>query len=207
MKNIIVYLLGAIVLTSCGAPGYQGTSTVYDSRENGKMIIQNASLRVSTRNTDSLNAQLTRLATKYEGYAVTIGNDYSVIRVKSQQLDAALKDIATLVKVKSKSVSGRDVTEEYRDYEIRFDNATKARQRYLELLSKAENVEAMLKVEKELERLNGEIDLLKGNMGKLEHLNEYATISLNITQKKKLGILGHVVVTLYKGVKWLFVRD
>jgi hypothetical protein len=207
MKNLIILLLGAIALTSCGAPGYHGTSTVYGSRENGKMIIQNALLRVSTKNADTLNAQLIRLAEKYEGYAVTVGNDYSTIRVKSQHLDAALKDVGMLVKVKSKSVSGRDVTDEYRDYEIRLDNATKARARYLELLSKAENVEAALKVEKELERLNGEIDLLKGSMGKLEHLNEYATISLNITQKKKLGILGHVVVTLYKGVKWLFVRD
>ncbi len=207
MKTLFLLSIVSFALFACGAPGYQGVSTSYGGREGGKMIIQNATLHVSTRNADTLNAQLTRLAAKYEGYAVTIGNDYSVIRVKAQQLDAALKDLATLVKVKSKSVSGRDVTEEYRDYEIRLDNANKARQRYLELLSKAENVEAALKVEKELERLNGEIDLLKGSMGKLEHLNEYATISMNITQKKKLGILGHVVVTLYKGVKWLFVRD
>jgi hypothetical protein len=55
--------------------------------------------------------------------------------------------------VKDKNIAGEDVTEEYRDLEIRLDSAEKTRQRYLELLNKAERVKEILKIEKELERL------------------------------------------------------
>ena len=46
------------------------------------------------------------------------------------------------------------------DLEIRLENAEKARNRYLELLDKAETVGEVLSVEKELERLNEKIDLI-----------------------------------------------
>ena len=214
MKTLFILTLVSVMLFACGESTYHGTTTLPvpryrhdDAGGQKKMIIQQVSLNLVVPNTDTLNAQLARLAVKYEGYVVTAGTEYSAIRVKAVNLELALKELSTLGSIKSKSVSGHDVTEEYHDYQIRFENATKARERYLELLSKAENVEATLKVEKELERLNGEIDLLKGKMGKLEHLSDYATINVDIRQKRKLGVLGHVFVTLYKGVKWLFVRD
>jgi hypothetical protein len=83
----------------------------------------------------------------------------------------------------------------------------KARERYLELLEKAENVQAALMVEKELERLNGEIDMLKGKINRLEHITEYSSITVYIKEKVKPGIIGYVFVGLYKGDKWLFVRN
>jgi hypothetical protein len=77
----------------------------------------------------------------------------------------------------------------------------------LELLAKAENVEAALKVEKELERLNSTIDLLKGKMNRINHLAEFSTITINLKEKKKPGIIGYVGIGIYRSVKWLFVRN
>jgi hypothetical protein len=106
----------------------------------------------------------------------------------------------------SKNVYGKDVTDEYFDNEIRLDNANKARQRYLELLQKAENVATTLLIEKELERLNVEIDSLKGKLERMNHLTDFSTIEIYLEQKEKLGILGYVFIGLYKGIEWLFVR-
>ena len=122
-------------------------------------------------------------------------------------MDAAVKAIARLGKIQNQSLQGRDVTNEYLDYEIRLDNAIKARERYLELLNKAENVEAALQVERELERLNETIDLLKGRMNRIEHLSTFATITVELKEKKKPGILGYIGLGLYHSVKWLFVRN
>lgn len=148
-----------------------------------------------------------KLPKKYEGYFTTLGTHQTNIRVKAKHLDAALKDIESLGKVREKNLTGDDVTEQYMDYEIRLDNAKKARDRYLELLAKAENVEAALKVEKELERLNGEIDLMQGRMNRLSHLEDFSTIQISLKEKKKPGILGYVGLGLYHAVKWLFVRN
>jgi hypothetical protein len=112
-----------------------------------------------------------------------------------------------LGKVQSQSVSGQDVTDQYRDYQIRLENAEKSRDRYLELLAKAENVEAALQVERELERLNETIDLLKGRMNRMDHLEAFSTITVQIKERKKPGVLGYVGLGVYHAFKWLFVRN
>lgn len=177
-----------------------------ESGDVSRVIIYNASVDLKVKNTDTTLSRIKAIALKHGGYATSLGNTYASIRVKAENLNAALADISRLGKVTTKSVSGEDVTDQYYDYTIRLENAQKARTRYLELLAKAENVEAALKVEKELERLNGEIDLLQGKINRLKHLEEYSTITVYIHQKKKLGVLGYVSVGLYKGVRWLFVR-
>lgn len=172
-----------------------------------RIMIYNASLTLSVRNTDSTNNHLARVAAKYEGYVLSMGTERSVIRVKAGRLNEALNSICTGGKLREKNVYSEDITHEYKDAKIRLENSMKARQRYLELLAKAENVEAALKVEKELERLNTEIDVLEGRLKRLEHLTEYSTITVNLEKKTRPGILGYVFVGLYKGVKWLFVRN
>lgn len=172
-----------------------------------RIVIYNASLNIIVKAPDSTNVLLTEIAMKYDGYVQTLGSRRSIIRVKADNLHEALADISGLGKVKSKTVSGEDVTDQYTDYKIRLENAYNARKRYLQLLEKAENVEAALKVEKELERLNGDIDSMEGRLKMLEHLSSYSTITVNMEEKVKPGILGYIGIGIYKSVKWLIVRN
>lgn len=172
-----------------------------------KKIIYNADLRMSVKKPDTTNKELVKIAQRYEGYAQSVATNYTVIRVKADKLDMALKDIEELGRIDYRNVKADDVTDQYYDYKIRLENAEKARQRYLELLEKAANVDETLKVEKELERLNEEIDLLKGRLTRLDHLNTYATISIRLQEKVKPGVLGYVFIGAYQGIKWLFVRN
>ncbi len=186
------------------APGH--TDAGHDSNAKRK-IIYNARLNLQVRNLDTTNQRLTEIAEKYKGYVQTIGTYFTVIRVEAKSLDAAITAVSSLGKVKSKSLTSNDVTNEYFDLKIRLENYQKSRKRYLELLEKAQTVEEILQVEKELERLNGEIDRLKGKIKRYNHLTQLATITVNLEQKKKLGILGAISVGLYKAIKWLFVRN
>ena len=151
--------------------------------------------------------QIADIAEKYGGYVNEMGTYQATIRVESGQLDAAIADLATLGKLARKNIVGQDVTEAYQDYQIRLENAQKARDRYLELLNKAETVEEILKVERELERLNETIDLLKGKMARIEHLEAYSTITVALRERKKPGLLGYIGLGVYHAVKWLFVRN
>ncbi len=166
-----------------------------------------AYLSLVVENPDSAGRQMGRIAEKYNGYINEIGTTRTVIRVESGQLDAAIAEIEALGKLRSKNIVGQDVTEEYQDYNIRLENAEKARSRYLELLDKAETVEEILKVEKELERLNETIDLLKGRMARLDHLEAFSTISVELRERKKPGLMGYIGLGVYHAVKWLFVRN
>jgi hypothetical protein len=170
-----------------------------------RKMIYDASISIIVKKPDTTNTYLVIIAKKYKGYVLSTNTNYTTIRVKADSLQLAMKEIATLGKVKYKNIYAEDITEEYADLKIRLENAEKARTRYLELLAKAATVEETLKVEKELERLNTEIDLLEGKMGRMDHLVTYSTIKVTLQQKVKLGPLGFVFKYLYKGVRFLFV--
>jgi hypothetical protein len=171
-----------------------------------KMLVYNANIGITVKNSDSTISQITRIAAEQKGYVVSKSNYQITIRIESEKLDGTVAQVSKLGKLTSKSVSTTDVSDNYADVKIRLDNAEKARTRYLELLAKAENVEAALKVEKELERLNTEIDQLRGQVIKMEHDVRFSTLTVNVNQKQKLGPLGYLFVGIGKGIGWLFVR-
>jgi hypothetical protein len=214
---IILIVLSFFSLMSCSSSksAYRSSPEYYtqvkegaglEYQEDNRKILYSAYLSLAVKSPDTANTHLEQIARRYEGYVNQIGTYQSVIRVKSDQLDAALAEVEALGKIKSKSLTGQDVTDEYLDYQIRLENATKARDRYLELLNQATSVEEILMVEKELERLNETIELMKGRMSRIDHLDEFATITVSLSEKKKPGVLGYVALGVYHGVKWLFVK-
>ena len=179
----------------------------YSDEKEIRKILFSAYLTVEVDIPDTASGALKTIAKKYGGYVQESGSNRTIIRVRSEQLQTALEDIAGVGHITNKNVVGNDITDEYLDIKIRLDNALKARERYLQLLEKAENVEATLKVEKELERLNETIDRLKGRVNKFNHLSEYSTITVTIEKKSQPGILGYIFLGMYYSVKWLFVMD
>lgn len=177
------------------------------SMKTERKVLFSAYLSLTVSQPDTANVYIQKITQKYDGYVSQIGTERTIVRVKSMFLDSAIANISALGRVEYKNITGEDVTEDYLDFKIRLENAEKARKRYLELLEKAENVEAALKVEKELERLNGSIDLLKGKMNRINHLSEFSTITIQLKEKKKPGIVGYVGIGIYRSVKWLFVRN
>jgi hypothetical protein len=172
-----------------------------------RKVLYSARLTLTTKNPDSAAAAISRIAVHHQGYMSRSGTQTVVIRVKSTQLAEALTEIAALGKVTDRALTGQDVTDEYMDHQIRLENALKARSRYLELLDQATNVDEALKVERELERLNETIDLLKGKIASMDHQEQYSKITVDLRQKVKPGPLGYIGIGVYHTVKWLFVRN
>lgn len=172
-----------------------------------RKVISSADIRLETSQPDTVHNKVIDLAGKYQGY-VLLSEDYkTTIRIPSLHFVDAITEIETLGEVVSKKLSGKDITENYNDLEVRLDNAEKTRQRYLALLERANSVTEMLKIEAELVRINTNIEILKGKLRRMSHLVEYATISVNTDNQVRPGPLGYVFVGLHKGIKWLFVWD
>jgi hypothetical protein len=187
------------------APGAAASESKASGGDAGqRMIISQAYLSLNVEEVDKAVEAIIAVAKKYNGYVVSSGNT-TVIRVEAQSLPDALKEVKAIGSVTSSEVQEQDVTKQYSDTSIRLENAKAARARYLELLAKAENVEAALQVEKELERLNGEITLLESDMGNLSHLTQYATINASLHKAVKPGPVGWIFYGLYRIVEWLFV--
>jgi hypothetical protein len=170
----------------------------------GQMIVSTAFLTLEVDDVEQAVGKIVATAKRNGGYVVSSGNR-TVIRVAAGSLAMALDEITALGKVTARQISEQDVAKQYSDTAIRLENAQAARARYLELLAKAEDVEAALMVEKELERLNGEISLLESDLGNLAHLVQYATINVNLAKRVTPGPLGWIFYGLYRAIEWLFV--
>ena len=174
IARISLGLLTALLLfSSCKTADSLSYSTTSPSSYKSeapadRMILYSASMILEADIPDTAIARIDHLSKMYKGYITEISETSIYLRVPNASLDEVMAAVGTLGKVIREQKSGRDVSDEYTDLGIRLENAQKARQRYLELLEKAANVEEALLVEKELERLNGTIDQLTGRMKGLE---------------------------------------
>ena len=91
-----------------------------------------------------------------------------VFRVPAAQFDAVLAGIEALGAVASRRVTAEDVTDRVRDLELRIRNARALRDRYAALAAKADKVEDLLAIERELAKLTETIERLEGEQKGLE---------------------------------------
>jgi hypothetical protein len=214
MRYVLIFVISIFIFTSCSYDQYSATSafsdagTIYGNKSTTNQKIQySCSMDLTVKNVDSSLQKIKAYALDQKGYINKIQNNSITIRIPSNKKDTALSNIKSMGKVTYFSVQGKDVTSDYNDYSIRLNNALKARERYLDLLEKAKDVETMVLVEKELERLNNTIELLKGKLNRLEHLVDYTTIEVTLFEKTQLGPLSYVGLGLYYPIKWLFVLN
>jgi Domain of unknown function (DUF4349) len=114
------------------------------------------------RNNDSVTAQL-------------------VLSVPSEEFERVLDELRSLgEKVTTDSVSGQDVTEEYVDLQSRERNLKATEESLLRLCDRAESVEEVLSIQRELTTVRGEIELVQDRIKYLDQRSAYSQITLNI---------------------------
>ena len=177
------------------------------SEAKDRLLIRNAWLNYEVEEVgpavEVVSAKAEQLGGYLEGQS---GNRFSY-RIPAAQLDAFLASLDQGGKVNDLNISVSDITNSYRDMEIRLQNAKKVRERYLALLDKAETVTDMLAVEKELERIQAEIEVMEGQIARWDKQVGFSTVSINFKERIKPGPLGYVFYGAYKAVAWLFVRN
>ena len=237
MKTVFLTLLFGIVLAGCGGNEVYRESvagefvyekerswdqgieiTVRDdsdisavrelSREQtDRTMIYHAYFQIGSLYPDSVHEAVAHMAQEMEGFILERTKEQTVIRVPAARLDEANVSIEQLGKVLDKRIIGEDVTDQHYDLKIRLENSLKSRERYLALLEKAVSVGDILKIERELDRLNKEIDQLKGKLNRMSHMVEYVKITVRTSPGTRPGPVGWVFYQMYQGAKWLFVRD
>ncbi len=159
-----------------------------------RMVIFTAKLELEVDDIDSAVEDIQFLTEKYGGFIATIstrgGGGAITIRVPQRQFYEAVLEIETLGEVVNRDLKGEDVTEDYVDLQARLSNLQKQEERLVGILDMCTKVEDVLKVEKELERVRGEIEGLTGGIQYLESRVELATITVLLNEfieKKPTG--------------------
>ena len=97
------------------------------------------------------------------------------VRVPAARLDDALEQIKHgAVEVRSENTSGEDVTQQYTDLQSRLRNLEAAEARLLSIMQEATKIPDILAVSNELDRVQGEIEVIKGQ---IQYYSESAAFS------------------------------
>lgn len=109
-------------------------------------------------------------------------NGQVTVRVPQKNFYAAVEQIEALGIVKSKDLQGQDVTEEYIDINARLGNLKKQEERLQEILKMANTVKDVLEIERELNRVRGEIESLTAKLNYFDKSIEMSTIIVNVNE-------------------------
>lgn len=152
-------------------------------------------------------SDISMLANQIKGYVVSSskqGDEDRIsgrisIRVPVERFDEALDKLRNMaIDVPYESTEGRDVTEEYSDLKAQLRNLEAMEVQYLELLKKADKVEDMLKVQRELFNVRGQIERTKGRIQYLERTSDMALIEVSLQQTRPLGETGWTALETLK---------
>ncbi|MCA1826783.1 MAG: DUF4349 domain-containing protein [Myxococcales bacterium] len=147
------------------------------------------------------------LAKEHGGWAESMNVERVVLRVPDEQLDAVLVELPKLGEVASRRVHAVEMGDAHRDLRLRIDSLRRTRDRYLELLGRAENVSEATGVEREIERVTSELERLEAQLAAMEKRIQFSALALDFSRKVRPGPVGWVFYGLYSGLKWLLVWD
>jgi hypothetical protein len=184
-----------LVVPTTGDGGHDVSWIPAELTEDRK-IVKEGSITLEVGNiTETIN-EVAEMADELNGYVVSSYKyEYErgvsgriVIRVPFENFEEAferLRQLATAVPYET--TTAEDVTEEYVDLEARLSNLLATEAQYLALMEEAENVEEMLKVQKELSNVRGEIEQIEGRMKYLEQTSETSLIAVDLQEAKGLA--------------------
>lgn len=160
------------------------------SAPEGRKMIFTAHYFMTVLDVKSAQDALQKQAESLGGYVQSITDDTMTLRIPLDKANGFLGDLGKFGTINSRSISGRDVTSEMVDMEIRLENLELMRRRLQALADQGgSKVEQLLEVERELGRVTTEIERYKGQLKLLTNQVDYVTVTLNMNAELPVGEL------------------
>ncbi|MCA9639992.1 MAG: DUF4349 domain-containing protein [Polyangiaceae bacterium] len=146
----------------------------------GPLLIYRAEINMGVFQTREVIDKTEKMAREMGGYLVRRSDREIVIRVPSAKFREALGKVGGFGDVLHQNVEVEDVTEKFFDLQTRLKNMKAVRDRFQQLLTKANTVEDSLKIERELERVTTQIEVMEGRLKLMRELIAFSTITLRL---------------------------
>ena len=156
-----------------------------------RKVIMTAYLSLETGSFDRVFGQVRALAPGAGGYVQSsstsiAGNNRRTgtitLKVPQSAYESTIASIRGLGTVKADSSSGSDVTGTYIDVQARLNNSRAEEARLLGIMAKANNTQDVLSVERELARVQGDIESYQARLDTLTNQVDFATITVYVAE-------------------------
>ena len=175
-----------------------------------RLIVRTAALHLETDDLGGLATQADKIARDAGGYVETsnISEKYGAsvrLRVPAAKLGDVVDALEKLGDVESREISAEDVTQQTIDLDARLANLVVVRDRLKKHLEATAALADILAVERELARVQTEIDSLEGQLKYLRTNVALSQVSVYAQHGRVLGPVGWVFYGAWWVVSKLFV--
>ena len=183
-------------IEAAGASGEQTAAS--------RKLIKTVTLNTQTTEFDKAVASIDAQVKSYGGYVensslykggynessyYSRSADYT-IRMPADKLDAFLGEALGELHVTNRSENVEDITLRYTDLESRVKALETEQERLFELMSKAENVDAIIAIESRLSEIRYELESIKSSLRSYDNQVVYSTVYLYINEVKLTSTTG-----------------
>jgi hypothetical protein len=159
------------------------------------MIVRTSQLTVTVKDVDKARPSLDDILKRHDGYVGQLSTQgrslEATLRVPTDQLDALTAELKQLGHVESESQNGEEVTQQYVDLEARLTNAQNSEKRLTEILrQRTGKLSDVLGVEKEIERVRGEIEQMEAERKSLANRVDFATVTVRLSEEYHAEVPG-----------------
>ncbi|MBO9619378.1 MAG: DUF4349 domain-containing protein [Niabella sp.] len=183
-----------------------------------KKIIKNAEVKIETSNLTTYAQKIRSLTKKYGAYIAKEENTETDEKLEAQLLikvpvlyfEDLLNELSgTDAKQLERSITSEEVSGQIVDTKARLLTKKQTRDKYLEFLKQAKTTEDALKIQREMNDLQEEIESAESRLGYLSNQTRYSTVNLSVIAPKsgysyseKPGFGRKVVGALQRGASW-----
>ena len=182
------------------APGGAADDAGAQNVPEGQKIIYTGDLTVETTEFDAAAAAAEKLAAEFGGFVEsseqsgnTIHDDsgatrvvdrsaYYVLRVPADRFTEAMERAGGLGNVIHSSRHGDNITSQFIDQEARRDSLVLQRDRLMEMMEKAEDVDVLVTLEARLSEVIYEIESVERQLRNWQSMVDYSTINLSLSE-------------------------
>jgi hypothetical protein len=169
--------------------GSSGDSVKQVAQEDRK-VITNSNLSLHVKNVDDAVDSIRQNVITMGGFMVntSIKRDEAAssatleVRVPSEQLvefSKYLRGIA--VKVVYENINGRDITDQYTDYEERLTSLESVKERFEEIMDEAETVDEIMRVQNQIFNIQNQIDSIKGQLTYMDRSTATSKVTIMLS--------------------------
>ena len=172
---------------------YYGGDASYNYA-NEQMVIKqgSVSVKVETGTLEEKKDQLSSIIDEYNAELTYITfNEYTTekrysvtVKIAPSKFDSFMESISTLGEIKSIDSSVEDVTEQYTDLQTRISNLQEELARLNTLYDEADNVEEILMIEREVTRVQTNLEIYQRQSLDLERRSAQSTITVYLVEEK-----------------------
>ncbi len=149
----------------------------------GRKMIYSVDLTLTVKDIKSGIQSIRELVEENQGYLRNMDDSSMVVRVPVASFQTFYNELEKIGEISRQSISGEDVTDRMMDLENRIKSLELLQQKYREIAQKAEKIDDMLRIERELNRVISELESLKGSMKYLTNQTDYSTVSITLTNE------------------------